>query len=727
MFRFSANQSPYFKARIFWLISILIFSYCSASAHSTQEAMPQTREEREKAIRVLEEELAKGCSVDDSISILYDIFDLSDGNGTTVPVAIRLAETAARNQNYSIALDAYRNAANISMRNDSVVSSILEKVKALPQSEERDMSEAFIKVIHNISLARYTDDKQRNKRQQELVREYNRTPPTSLYDRIVQLHAICVNLSVITEGELLVYYVRKLGRLINELPQKDVPLRNMYYVWASMLFTQARYHQEALATTTLLLNEIDKLDKRNEDIGRRYASYDATRYICYTRILENYEALSPADVDQYYALAMKMTESSPRAASTYAMAPLPSIYYNFYKKKYQQAFKLIQECKDSPYLKPKQLQVLKMYIEAATAIGNRDALLQTYPTYTHLLEEKLDKDQRERMRELQELYEINDVKMENIRLLRNEQEAHRHMWEAIAIMGFALLVALLIFYILLLRKNRRRKMVAKQLEESNTALRHERESLVKATDALSKARDEAQKADRLKTDFINNMNHEVKVPLQAINEYSQLIIDNIDDQRKKYLSTFGERLLLNCDMVNTIVNDVLQLSELHNSSLNVKENHYESIPICETAIGAIHRRVRHGVPVSISKNAQNFIFTTDRHRLIQILTNLLTNAAKFTAEGSIVLDCHRSDDGTKAIFTVTDTGIGIPYESRETIFERFIKLDNTVPGAGIGLTIARMLARLMGGDLTLDTTYTSGARFILTLPVNGTEETTSDK
>lgn len=125
-----------------------------------------------------------------------------------------------------------------------------------------------------------------------------------------------------------------------------------------------------------------------------------------------------------------------------------------------------------------------------------------------------------------------------------------------------------------------------------------------------------------------------------------------------------------------------------------------------------------GVSLRLDPASVDFIIRTDNHRLMQILDNLLGNALKFTAKGTVTLSCTKSDDNRHAIFTVTDTGIGIPSDQKEMIFERFTKLDNSTSGVGLGLTISRMLATLMRGTLELDTAYTGGARFILTLPLD---------
>ena len=108
---------------------------------------------------------------------------------------------------------------------------------------------------------------------------------------------------------------------------------------------------------------------------------------------------------------------------------------------------------------------------------------------------------------------------------------------------------------------------------------------------------------------------------------------------------------------------------------------------------------------------------TDSRRLMQILVQLLSNSAKFTKHGSIEVGFHADEEAGKAYISVTDTGIGVSLGDAERVFERFVKLDRSSQGIGIGLPIARHLAELLAGSVTLDTTYTEGARFIVTVPL----------
>ncbi len=671
---------------------------------------------KQRTIDSLEIVLSRLTTPDDSVTELFNIYDLAVAPNK-IEYGKQLASTAKRAGRPGVAFDVLRNIANNNQGNEDVLEEVISLVKSYPQSEDRDNTVTFVRILLNSAKAKAAaTPEERVVHIQELVRESASTPAEDIDDRIVALHALCLHLSELSEGDLLAGYLHRLGELIEDTPGENNALKNVYYVWASMIYTKVGQHALAIQACKNLLDAIDALDRRNLEIGRRYRCYDANRYIVYTRMLENYDALDPAEEEFYYNEALRLAKSAPRAAATYATAPLPSIYHYFYQKDYRKAFELISACKDSPYLDSRRLQIMKMYIGAATAIGNQQALLEAYPLYAKMLEEELDTRQKERYRELQVLYDVNEIKLENLRLKEKEQLTRKQMWRTVTIICAGVMALLAAFIFFLIRINRRKALMANRLKVANKKLRAESRELMETRGKLEEARDKARRADDLKTDFINNMSHEVKVPLQAMAEYSQMILENVGDEHKKYLATFADRLVLNCDIVNTIVNDVLQLAEIHNSTLQVKKKPHSLLPICEASADAIRGKLRPGVKLAVTAPKGDHIILTDRHRLIQILANLLSNAAKFTEKGEITLDLDTTQDGRQIVISVTDTGVGIDPRNSESIFERFTKLDNSMPGAGIGLTIARMLAQLLGGALILDTAYTDGARFILTLP-----------
>lgn len=693
---------------LFLVISIIVFLTPSLTANVKFDREAET--ERQRSI------LANAHSAADSLAPLFNLYDLivtADRN----EIGFQLMHTARRAKNTTVALDIIRNLANNNMRNDSILTELLAEAKDYPESADRRETVTFIKLMRNNALFKYSSPEVKTESLHSQLERLDGTPSNNIYDRIVMLHAVCATLANFPEDDTFRGYVDQLNELVEQLPPSDIFLRNFFYVNAAISYTCSQEYQRAIYYDQKLLQIINRLEERNRQNGRKFKSYAPNRYIIYTRMLENADGLTPSEVEEFYRKAMDIVKNDPRAAHTYAKSPTPTIYYNYYHRNYAKVLELLKEYLDLDHLTYRQLSTLKMLIESARATGDNKMLLEAYPHYVDMLREYISARSNEKHNVLQVVYDLNQMKAENIRLEKERQAQIRDSWRKRMAALIVALVALLVFVVILYRARRKAQKLAESLEISNKDLEAQKRNLLDAQHQTAKARDQAVRADQLKTDFINNMSHEVKAPLQALKEYAYLLAESIDDHKKKYLMQFADLLTLNADLVNTIVNDVLQLSELHTSSVKIDKKRIYAGPVCEAVVETVKCRIRPGVNLVARTLQPDILVNTDRYRLIQILLNLLQNAAKFTEEGSVTIYYNRSDDGRNICFIVEDTGIGIQPQNVERIFERFVKLNSDSQGIGLGLTISRMLARLMDGDITIDQSYTAGARFILTLPI----------
>ena len=262
---------------------------------------------------------------------------------------------------------------------------------------------------------------------------------------------------------------------------------------------------------------------------------------------------------------------------------------------------------------------------------------------------------------------------------------------------------------------RRTRTLARRLEESNNILTSERDQLRVQQDAIRVAREEAEKANALRAHFIKNLSSEIVPPLNAITEYAHLLTDLIDENTKQYMESYVGMIDMNCDLLRTLSQDVMLLSDIDTTRLPVNATNVDVDLTIRTAIESAKRLDRKGLEVSFFNDGVDLMIHSDPQRIQQILTYLLSNAFKFTDEGSVTLRAYKS--GKNVAISVTDTGIGVNHKFKDKIFDRFFKVSRETPGAGLGLHIARHLARLLGGELKLDSAYDKGARFILTLPL----------
>ena len=241
--------------------------------------------------------------------------------------------------------------------------------------------------------------------------------------------------------------------------------------------------------------------------------------------------------------------------------------------------------------------------------------------------------------------------------------------------------------------------------------------------SLKKARNMAQKASDLKSAFIQNMSHEVRTPLNAITGFSQLLClpdDCVSEEEKQEYMSY---ILNNSHLLTVMVNDLLSIADMENGEYPIQKAPTNLNEVARQAVKSIESRVPPGVTLVLQTGIdEEARYITDGIRVQQIMINYLTNACKHTTSGQIVFGSSMEENPGCITFYVADTGPGVPKEEAESIFDRFVKLDVHKQGAGLGLSICRLLAQSMGGKVWLDTQYTDGARFVLTIPAIKAED-----
>lgn len=229
---------------------------------------------------------------------------------------------------------------------------------------------------------------------------------------------------------------------------------------------------------------------------------------------------------------------------------------------------------------------------------------------------------------------------------------------------------------------------------------------------LEAARIKAEESDRLKSAFLANMSHEIRTPLNAIVGFSKLVIDAECTNEKEQYAEIIER---NSEILLNLFNDILDLSSLEADSLSFNIRPIKLIDICLQLEQQFCYKVKNGTKLILDDVDTELYVSGDWNRIIQIISNLLSNAAKFTPKGEIHFGYQEKEDFVE--FYVKDSGIGIPAERVATIFQRFGKINDFVQGTGLGLTLCRMLVEKMGGRIWLRSQEGKGSRFYFTLPL----------
>ena len=236
--------------------------------------------------------------------------------------------------------------------------------------------------------------------------------------------------------------------------------------------------------------------------------------------------------------------------------------------------------------------------------------------------------------------------------------------------------------------------------------------------ALKKANAISEKGNQMKTAFVQNISHEIRTPLNAVIGFSQLLClpdgYNTEEEKAEYL----DYVLNNSKLLTVIVNDLLSLSDMEHGHFSVSMAPVNLNEFVRMAIKSVEHLVPVGVDLIRKPGiSENLRVMTYGYRVQQVLVNFLTNACKYTEEGSITISSSLIENPGYVTFAVEDTGPGIPKEKATEIFERFFKLENSKQGAGLGLSICRIIATNLKGNVWLDTDYTDGARLVFIVPL----------
>lgn len=240
--------------------------------------------------------------------------------------------------------------------------------------------------------------------------------------------------------------------------------------------------------------------------------------------------------------------------------------------------------------------------------------------------------------------------------------------------------------------------------------------LMVANEEVKRQSEKATESEKMKTAFLNSICHEIRTPLNSIAGFSELITDDSLDTATRV--EFKELILNNSTALLSMVNNILELSELVSS--------YEPLPVeptdvyglCVEEMEILKDRILNPDILCITEaDKKEIIISTNAFYLSRVIGNLLGNAAKFTEKGTITLTCRIDEEQGVLIISITDTGIGIPTDKQEWVFERFTKVDDFKPGTGLGLYICRIIIQRLSGSISIDSCYTKGCKVSVCLPI----------
>ena len=237
--------------------------------------------------------------------------------------------------------------------------------------------------------------------------------------------------------------------------------------------------------------------------------------------------------------------------------------------------------------------------------------------------------------------------------------------------------------------------------------------LKRAHQRMKEAQLKAEEANQLKSAFLANMSHEIRTPLNAIVGFSNLL-SMVED--KEEMLEYAGIIEINTELLLQLINDILDMSKIESGMYDFHVTQVDANQLMSEVEQVARLRIRTDeVSLSFAERLPQCVFHTDKNRLIQVLTNLVVNAIKFTSQGEIQIG-YRLQDAHTLYFYVSDTGCGMSAEQCEHVFERFVKYNTFIQGTGLGLSICKMIIEKLGGEIGVQSESGKGSVFWFTLP-----------
>ena len=283
-----------------------------------------------------------------------------------------------------------------------------------------------------------------------------------------------------------------------------------------------------------------------------------------------------------------------------------------------------------------------------------------------------------------------------------------------------LLGAVIVFLLWRVRTlNSLRKLQEKEKEELRE-LNKKVEVAEALEEQLREAKRQAEESSRLKSSFLSNMSHEIRTPLSAIVGFSELLVNaETADERTEYVHIIEN----NSDLLLQLVNDILDLSKIEAGTVEFTYTDFDLNKLMKEIYDSTQLRMATDtkpVTLAYTLGMEHCIIHSERNRLTQLITNLLTNALKFTEQGTVSYGYERRGD--HLYFHVTDTGCGIAKERQKDIFDRFVKLNSHKQGTGLGLSICKSIAETLGGEIGVESEPGKGSTFWFTIRYKSADE-----
>lgn len=575
---------------------------------------------------------------------------------------------------------------------------------ALMISAKEEMDSAFLNLFHRYYQLYDTDSVEAFK---EVTGQIKRIFLEK--EDMASYYSVCQN-EILYEAERGQAYqaIKRANDILEEMQEDGVNLHNLVYSVLGEIFESrgdyraaVHYYMEALnyvePTDTMgvaqiyaqlisanLCNDIESAEEWNERL-ENIVTPQMLYYKVYL-VYKGYILFFKGEKEQFLKVKKELDNFSTRASSVYHFGEyVMKIMESAFMGNYKEALQMLDQKSQDYY----DIRRCDIRIRIFEMMGDKERALQ---------ETIIRRELRDSINNDLIFGNINDVNAAMGIAKLNEKAAREYEW-------WLMIIIVLIFVALGLMISRylTHKRFQKKTEEQNKQ--------------LEIALEEAKESDRMKGLFIQHISHEIRTPLNIITGYAQVIANPDIEVDKEERDALVQTIEENTIAITDIFDDLLEISHDTNEERYGKNDQIVINKVCRRLIEKAENINKGRLKLCFTTNLpDDFTIQSNKRGIERILRQLLNNALKFTEQGQIELSAAQDADGNIR-FTVTDTGVGIPEEQQEQVFENFYKVDSFKQGLGIGLSMSRKIAVLLGGSLTIDKDYHHGTRFIFTIPV----------
>lgn len=501
-------------------------------------------------------------------------------------------------------------------------------------------------------------------------------------------------------------YLNRFNDIVMELPPEYTKAKLNSFMTSSALYLQMKECIRALTYSEVVIEGIRSIPGVPNDFQEMDMSHASLCYIMCYQQLQCYDFISDEQLERNWNFIHSPYGYKCRDfIHAYGEGEItPSIYYNMGQKKFwsviQETEKKIQQY---PQDKAQQMVFVNLQNKAISRIKASELFVEKMQRNYALKTDYQKQLHKEQEIDYASLFAINKLKNENAQK-QLEEENQKVFWSISLFFGIMVIIVFSVWGVRILHKsNKRKNELIRELQDATTKTTREKK--------------QAERAKMIHTTCLDNMNHEIRSPLNSIVGFSELLLEdpNLDAETK---AQFANQIDTSSAMLLQIINDVLDAAQLESGHYKLQKENLGVCQLGDYAIRSLQHKVHPGVVMTLDCQLTSCVEVyTDKTRLLQILFNFLSNACKHTSEGHIILSCDWADEHkTHVLFAVTDTGRGVPADKQPYLFERFAKLNHKAQGTGLGLNIAATLAHVMEAEIGYDSSYTDGARFYLKMP-----------